>query len=248
MININNPSPKIEVIENIQRATVVENMAPSKTIASKEQRLSQGIIHPAIEDQDVVDAFRTLRTELLSRMKSFNSVILVSSTKSGGGASFTAVNLATAFAFDRNKTVLLIDCNFENPSLSTILDIKPEYGLKDFISGNVSDIKEIVSPTSIPRLRLVACGSNDVNEGEYREFFSENNMTTFLDEVKNRYPDRVIILDAPSVLESADTKILAQLSDYLLMVLPYKGASTNDVNKVLKSVDREKILGFIINN
>lgn len=246
--NVNQPSPKIEIVESIQSSPEIGDMAQADESCSTEQLAKRGIISPGIEEQDVVHAFRTLRTELLSKMARFNSVIMVSSVINGGGASFTASNLAAAFAFDRNKTVLLIDCNFKDSSLADILNVRPEFGLKDFICGRVTDVQNVVSPTPLARVRFVSSGSSEDTGDDYREFFSEKNMASFLEEVKNRYPDRVILLDAPPILDSADSKILAQLSDYILMVLPYKKVGSNDINKTLKSIDREKILGFVINN
>ena len=73
-------------------------------------------------------------------------------------------------------------------------------------------------------------------------------MRLFLEDVRNRYKDRIIIVDAPPVLESADAKILAEVSDYVLIILPYKGASGSKVDKVIKAIGKDKIIGMMINN
>ena len=73
-------------------------------------------------------------------------------------------------------------------------------------------------------------------------------MRSFLQDIKNRYDDRIIILDSPPVLDSADAKILGEVTEYVLMVLPYKTVSSGKVDKMLKAVVRDKIVGFVINN
>ena len=233
------------------RKDVASDNAPEKPIMGQEKLFTKkemheiGIIHPNMDDQGVVNAFRNLRTSLLAKMENYNSCLMVSSVSKGGGASFTAYNLAAAFTFDHQKTAILIDCNFNNPTLATRLKVDCQYGLKDFISGNVNDVSKIVYPTGVPRLRLIPGGSSDT---DMVEFFTGQKMYSFLNEVRSRYANRIIILDAPPVLESADTKILAELADYLLLVVPYKGATPNVITKTLSSFDQNKIVGMVLNN
>jgi Mrp family chromosome partitioning ATPase len=214
-------------------------------ILSKEELQHNGLIHPAMDDLDVVNAFRNLRTSLLTKMEQYNSTLMVTAITPDGGASFVATNLAAAFTFDHQKTAMLIDCNFKNPSLADKFNLEFKYGLKDFITGKVDDISQIVYSTGIQRLRLIPSGNE---ESDVVEFFTGERMYSFLSEVRSRYSNRIIIIDAPPILESADTKILAELADYILVVVPYKGITTNVINRTLNTIDKSKIVGMILNN
>lgn len=213
-------------------------------ILSKEELQRSGIIHPSMEDVDVVSAFRNLRTSLLNKMEQYNSTLMVTSIVPDGGASFVATNLAAAFTFDHQKTAMLIDCNFQDSSLADKFDLDFKYGLKDFITGKVNDISQIVYSTGIQRLRLIPSGNE---ESDLVEFFTGERMYSFLSEVRSRYSNRIIIIDSPPILDSADTKILAELADYILLVVPYKGVTTNLINRTLNSIDKTKIVGMILN-
>ncbi|MES2625853.1 MAG: AAA family ATPase [Pseudomonadota bacterium] len=213
-------------------------------LLSKEELQSYGLIHPAMEDLDVVNAFRNLRTSLLNKMEQYNSTLMVTAITPDGGASFVATNLAAAFTFDHQKTAMLIDCNFQDPALAEKFNLDFKYGLKDFISGKVNDISQIVYSTGIQRLRLIPSGNQ---ESDVVEFFTGERMFSFLSEVRSRYSNRIIIIDAPPILDSADTKILAELADYILLVVPYKGVTTNLINRTLNSIDKTKIVGMILN-
>ena len=213
-------------------------------ILSKDELQRSGLIHPSMEDLDVVNAFRNLRTSLLNKMEQYNSTLMVTSIIPEGGASFVATNLAAAFTFDHQKTAMLIDCNFKDTSLAEKFNLDFKYGLKDFITGKVNDISEIVYSTGIQRLRLIPSGNQ---ESDVVEFFTGERMYSFLSEVRSRYSNRIIIIDAPPILESADTKILAELADYILLVVPYKGVTTNLINRTLNSIDKTKIVGMILN-
>ena len=213
-------------------------------ILSKEELQRSGLIHPAMDDVDVVNAFRNLRTSLLTKMEQYNSTLMVTAVTPEGGASFVATNLAAAFTFDHQKTAMLIDCNFKDSSLAEKFNLEFKYGLKDFITGKVNDISQIVYSTGIQRLRLIPSGNQ---ESDLVEFFTGERMYSFLSEVRSRYSNRIIIIDAPPILESADTKILAELTDYILLVVPYKGVTTNLINRTLNSIDKTKIVGMILN-
>ncbi len=213
-------------------------------ILSKDELQRYGLIHPAMDDLDVVNAFRNLRTSLLTKMEQYNSTLMVTAITPQGGASFVATNLAAAFTFDHQKTAMLIDCNFQDSSLADKFNLDVKYGLKDFITGKVNDISQIVYSTGIQRLRLIPSGNH---ESDVVEFFTGERMYSFLSEVRSRYSNRIIIIDAPPILESADTKILAELADYILLVVPYKGVTTNLINRTLNSIDRTKIVGMILN-
>jgi protein-tyrosine kinase len=212
---------------------------------SKQELQEIGIIHPSMEDQKAVSTFRNLRTALLNKMEQYNSCVLVSAVVSGGGASFTAANLAASFTFDHQKTAMLIDCNFKKPALAERFKINETVGLKDYLAGEVADVSEIVYPTGLPRFKLIPAGQG---EDSLVEFFTGERMYSFLNEVRSRYSNRIIIIDAPPILESADAKILADLADYALLVVPYKGATPTLINKTLASIDKNKVVGMVLNN
>jgi len=235
--------PPAEPVES-GRPVSTESGRPEKF--SKEEFLARRIIHPGMKDIEVLNAFRELRTSILPKIDKFNSVLQVSAIKAGGGASFNALNLAVSCTFDQHRNALLVDCNFHKPSLAKTLGIEPEAGLFDFLTNRASDIKDIIYPTSIPRLSLVPSGNAD-NE-EHIEFFTGENMRIFLEDVRNRYEDRIIIIDAPPLLDSADAKILSEVVDYALLVIPYKGYSSGSINKMIKAIGKDKVVGMVINN
>ena len=232
-----------KLIEGGEYKPLIREMRHAKSF-SREEFVKHGLIHPGMDEQNIVNSFRQLRTTLLSKMEKFNSCILVSSVHSGGGASYISMNLATSFTFDHQKTALLIDCNLKNPTLADRLGVEYKYGLQEYLTEEIEDISCIVYPTGVPRLRLVPCGKNS---SDIVEFFTGEKINHFLDEVRNRYPDRIIILDTPPILDTADSKILAEYCDHVLLVIPYKGVMSSTVNKTLSSIEKSKVIGMVLN-
>ena len=66
--------------------------------------------------------------------------------------------------------------------------------------------------------------------------------------IRRRYAERFVILDAPPMTDSADTKILADLCDYVLLVIPYGRATQAQIDESIKSIDSAKFLGIVFNN
>tara|TARA_R100001440_G_scaffold47446_5_gene67373 strand:- start:45674 stop:46585 length:912 start_codon:yes stop_codon:yes gene_type:complete len=202
------------------------------------------IIYPESSNRDLVNRFRNLRTKLLEISGGNNFTLVVSSASEGAGASFTALNLAAAFAFDQSKTALLIDCNLREPTLHTMLDMAPETGLTDFLDESDYDIARIIYPTGIPRLRLIPAGSRRESPGE---FFTSFRMKQFLQAIRRRYPDRFIILDTASVSDTPDARILAELCDYALLVVPHGKVTASAVEHAAGAFQPDKFAGAIIN-
>jgi len=202
------------------------------------------IIYPESRNRDLVNRFRHLRTKLLELSGGNNFTMVVSGACEGAGSSFMALNLAAAFAFDQSKTALIIDCNLRDPSLHYQLELAAETGLTDFLEDPDYDIGRIIYPTGIPRLRLIPAGSQRETPSE---FFTSFRMKQFLQAIRRRYPDRFIVLDTAPISESPDARILGELCDYSMLVVPHGRITATAVENAAQAFDPEKFVGAVIN-
>ena len=202
------------------------------------------IVYPESPNRKLVNHFRNLRTKLLEKSGGNNFTLVVSGAREGSGSSFVALNLAAAFAFDEAKTALIIDCNLREPALHSTLDIVPDSGLTDFLDDPDYDIGRILYPTGIPRLRLIPAGSRRETPSE---FFTSFRMKQFLQAVRRRYPDRFIVLDTAPITESPDARILTELCDYAMLVIPHAGMTADGIEQAAGAFNAEKFVGAVIN-
>ncbi len=203
------------------------------------------IIHSDMDNGKIANSFRELRTKILHKSKGANRTIMVTSPTSRSGSSFVSVNLAAAFSFDESKTSLLIDCNLKSPGLSKLLPNGSQLGLTDYLESVEVDVGDIIHSTGIKRLRIVPAGEKRETSTEY---FTSVKTKRMLNGMAERYPDRYIVLDSPPILESADTHILSELCDYILLVVPYGKYSQSQVREAIKSLDAAKLIGVVFNN
>ena len=204
------------------------------------------IIHPGMRDPGVLNAFRELRTRVYQAAnESENFVLLVTAITSGGGSSFVATNLGAAIAFDESKTAIIVDCNVYDPSLHRILPIEADYGLVDYLENVTLEVKDVIYSTGVRRLRMIPAGSP---RQPGTELFTSSRMRRFIDELRTRYRDRHVIIDAPPVGGSADARILASLCDYALIVVPFGTTSASQVQSAIDAIGEDKIIGVVFNN
>jgi Mrp family chromosome partitioning ATPase len=211
-----------------------------------EQDLARNkIIYPEMEDGRVLNAFRELRTKIIQKSIGGSGLIMVTGVGAGAGASFVARNLAAAFAFDASKTALLLDCNLKNPQFAAIGGDGSNLGLTDYLESDDVPVEKIIHPAGIDRFRLIPSGAQCEVPAEY---FTSLKMSKLLTQLKQRYPDRYIVLDTPPITESADTSIVAELCDHVLLVVPHGKVTAGQVEAAGKAVGLNKLVGVVFNN
>jgi Mrp family chromosome partitioning ATPase len=203
------------------------------------------LIYSGMRNAQSLNTFRELRTQLVQTSKNSNFVCMVTSISPKGGASYVASNVAAAFALDKAKTSMLIDATLYAPSLETLIIGEAATGITDYLSDSDVDIKDVVYATGIPRLRVIPIGGNSEGAAEY---FSSSKMQHFIDEVRSRYSDRYIFIDAPPVVDSSEARILANIVDMVVLVVPHGGATLEQIEAAIKIVGKTKLAGLVYNN
>jgi protein-tyrosine kinase len=203
------------------------------------------IIYPGMSNSTILNTFREIRTKLVQAADKKNFVLMVTSVCNKGGSSFIAMNMAAVFALDPTKTSLLIDCNLYQPTAHNLLGVQPDFGLTDYLVKSELDVDDIIYASGVNRLRIIPVGEHIEGGAEH---FTTDRMQKFVSSIRERYPDRFIIIDAPPVGLSAEGRILAELSDYSLLVVPYGKVTDQQINEGLNAAGKNKVAGIIYNN
>ncbi len=191
------------------------------------------------------EEFRKLKEALLKTIQSkerFNNVILVSSAHKGEGKSLTTVNLAISLAQGYDHSVLIVDAEMRMPTCHRYLNITPEFGLSDYLKGDIVLSKALV-PTGIGKLVLLPAGNSAQNP---LELLSSNSMRRLMEEIRTRYHDRIIIIDSPPTLLFAETRALADFADVVVLVVREGQTSLEDIQECQKLLNN-KIFGIVYN-
>jgi capsular exopolysaccharide synthesis family protein len=244
IVRNNNSSNRARREVRIEHSKQIAKMAEDELLSSKALDKAR-IVHRNMDDTSVENSFRNIRTRLLQKDAGESSVVMVTSVCGGSGNSFVSLNMTSAFSFDKSRTALLIDCNLHNPAYENLLSYDDNQGITDYLDRDDIGIEEIIHSVGIDRLRLIPAGSQrDVPV----EYFTSVKMQELLNNVRNRYPDRFVVVDAPPVLESADSQILVDLCDYVLLVVPYGKVTETKIMAAARAIGEKKLLGVIFND
>lgn len=226
-------------------APPLKKMEPAREVRVLDDsvRTRYRIICPNLGDDATVQAFRELRTRIVKKTQGRSCVVLVTGVTARGGGSFVALNLSVAFAFDAGKTALLMDCNLGNPMMHGLCPGGDVRGLTDYLENDALGASEIIHPVGIERLRVIPAGSQRPAPSEY---FTSPRLRRLLDSVRRTEPYPFVIIDGPPM--NADSQILAELCDYVLLVVPYGKVTGAKLERSIQAVDREKLLGVVFND
>lgn len=223
------------------------NMEEAK-IFSDRQLDVLGIVHPRSKHRGMVDAMRQLRTKLYSLNPDGNFSVLVSSVVPEGGGSFVSLNLAATIAFDKAKTSMMVEANVHAPILHKLMKLigrEDSRGLLEYLERPELGIEHIVSPSGIPRMRVVPIGIHDEISAEH---FTSARYKQLMVDIKQRYDNRYVIVDGPAMSNSTDAQILSDICDYTVLVVPYGGVTPGVLDSVIDEIDERKLAGIVIND
>lgn len=220
----------------------------SKPFSGQEAFMQQGfspklVVISAPESKDA-ENFKLVRTQILFPKDEVRpKTILLTSAFPGEGKTFAASNLAVSIALSINEHVLLIDCDLRKPELHKMFGYSNERGLNDYLTGK-KRLSDLLIRTSIEKLTILTAGSPSSNPSE---LLSSTNMKSFLEEAKERYQDRYIIIDGPPSQIAAESDVLANYVDGILLVVMAKKSPRELIQRTIDNIGKDKILGVIFN-
>ncbi len=208
----------------------------------------------ALESNRIVDpatmgaaaaAFRLLRTQVLQRIDEKGwRTLAVLSPHTDDGKTTTAINLAVSLANDHRHTVLLVDCDLKRPGIAAALGIEPEFGLNDVLTGSARVDQCLYHPEGFERLVVLPARSALANSSEA---LSGTHAREVVRELRERYPDRVILFDLPPVLGTDDALAFLPLVECGLVVVSEGGTRRDDLLRCMELIRNTPIVGTVLN-
>ena len=185
------------------------------------------ISRPASREAEEI---RRLRTNVMFVLpdEPLSNVIVVTSTGPSEGKTTLSVNLATAFAENGSK-VLLIDADVRNPSVSKALGIEGAVGLTHLITNRVSS-HDAIQRYWKPNFHVLPAGKQTMNPSI---LLNSRAMKALVEQVAEAY-DYVIIDTAPMQVAN-DAAVFAKEGPELLLVA---GLGVTE-KKLLRQTGRE---------
>lgn len=211
---------------------------------SENQINSPGLVSILNPKSIVAEQFRMVRTNLeFSIVDKDLKSLLVTSLAPSAGKSTISANLATTFAA-QGKRVLLVDTDMRKPTIHKIFKLRNNEGLSTLITSKEASIVDYIEKIEIDNIFILTSGATPPNPAE---LISSKRMEQLISEMEEAFD--LVIFDTPPILAVADSQIMAGKVDGTLFVLR-KGVDKKE--QILSAKERmdsvnANVLGAIYN-
>lgn len=172
------------------------------------------------------------------------NVVVVTSAEQGEGKTFTSLNLAMSLAQERDRTVLLVDADLIQRSLTRFLGLDQVRGLTEALSDPEITIDDVLGETNNERMSLIPSGAV---RDDSTELLSSDLMAQFVERLATEDSSRIIILDAPPLLATSQGQVLTTLAGQVLVVVEEGKTSLSSVQEALDLLDPNQAVGMVLN-
>jgi protein-tyrosine kinase len=200
-----------------------------------------GYVTPDTPRAQIADEFRVIKRPLLANLHGKPgqaveraNLIMVTSSVPGEGKTFVSINLAISIAMELDKTVLLVDADVSRPSVLERMGLTPAAGLLDMLTNPAITMADVLMRTNIDKLSILPAGAP---HGRATELLASDSMNRLLDELADRYSDRIVVFDAPPLLPSTESRVLATHMGQVVMVVEAEQTPYKTVARALATVE-----------
>jgi capsular exopolysaccharide synthesis family protein len=218
----NSVAPVLGIVPSYEK----EKLSVSKLIVDKNPKSS------------ISEAIRSIRTNLefvaTSKQK---RLISITSTISGEGKTFVAVNLGGIIALS-DQRVIIIDLDMRKPKVNLAFDAENTKGVSTILIDRHS-VQECIQRTNIPTLDFISAGPTPPNPSE---LILHPQFDRMLEELKQNYD--VIIIDTPPVGLVTDGVLIMRKVDvpiYIVRAGYSKKTFLKNINKLVRGSGFNKL-------
>lgn len=239
-----------------QVTDVPANAVPAKRESKKIEldlaKLHQaGMVTPNAGRSSVAEEFRAIKRSLITQAFKDaekdgrpNNLIMMTSSLPGEGKTFCAINLAISIAMELDHTVLLVDADVARPSIPRILGMQPQAGLMDLLLESHLDVADVMLKTNVDGLSILPSGCSHIHA---TELLASQTMNRLLDELANRYRDRIVIFDSPPLLLTSEAHVLAAQMGQIVMVVEGDKTTQSALRHSLRQIESCQNVSLIYN-
>lgn len=211
-----------------------------------------GYLVPATARSTLAEQLRIIKRPLLANARGEGAhvvpranLIQVVSAMPGEGKTFFSMNLAMSIAMEVDHSVLLIDADVLRPSVLARCGVEQSLGLLDVLnSKDKLDLADVMLRTNVESLSLLPAGTASANS---TELLASAAMERLLDELAHKYSDRIIVFDAPPVIPTTESRVLASRVGQVVMVVEANKTTHSQVTQAYAALEDCPVVMTVLN-
>ncbi|MDX1651080.1 MAG: polysaccharide biosynthesis tyrosine autokinase [Brumimicrobium sp.] len=231
----------------INQLPEIQKLLPPKvgvlgTIPLAKKRMDHSQLLVAEEPKSMIsESFRTVRTNL-SFVKNNIKTIAITSSISGEGKTFVALNLGGILAMS-GKRIVIVDLDMRKPKIHYGFDGVNDQGMSNLLIGQTT-VDQVVKKSGLKNLHYITAGPIPPNPSE---LILGEDFKKVVEELKNSY-DMVLIDNPPIGLVSDGVNVLA-MADVPIYVFKANYSKRFFVNKLkdIAGLSEIRNLNIILN-
>ncbi len=220
----------------------------NKTLRSRFRRKNSAplIINSLIKKDFIEDNMSLSSAIEYHARKRGQKVVMVTSIGENEGKSTIAANLALALV-EKNRRVVLLDCDFRKPSLHKIFEtpIQKEQTLTSYL---LQEDGEALSAFVGTERHGITLGLSQNSGRGITRLLNNGKLPVLLKQLRDRAD--YIILDTPPMLAAADAETIAAMVDTAVLVVRSDFMPTDSINEALGRLRKSTpdVCGIVLNN
>lgn len=228
-----------------QNGPLVIAYSQTATVALNNEHLdahhvvAQRKLHPASH------AFDVLRTQVLHKMSENGwRTLAITSPSAQSGKTLVAINLAISISQLTDRTALLIDFDLRRPGVAATLGLHRSLSLNDVLQNGCGLPEALVHP-DIDRLTVLPTNEPVANPSEV---LASGRMAEIVQDLRDRYSDRTIVVDLPPVLAADDVMAILPRMDCVLLVIGNGVSTEKEIEISMERLKKANLLGVVLND
>ena len=221
---------------------IVYSTTRSIPVPMRDQRANR--IVSGFEPCAFTEAYKILSTQVAQRLREHRwNTLAVTSPREGEGKTLTAANLAISLAMEFNQTALLVDADLRQPGVRHLFGWNPGPGLSDYLLTS-TPIEDLLINPGIRGFVVLPGGASQSNTSEMLGWLK---MVHLVQELKARYPSRIVVFDLPPILTTADVLAFAPHVEAMLLVVEEGVTRREDVTQSAELLAATQLMGTVLN-
>jgi receptor protein-tyrosine kinase len=224
----------------------------SRTVVLDTARLAlAGTVDWTADRTPVMEELRLIKRRLLRRAfdnrdatNSLSHLVMVTSAKPREGKTFAATNIAISISLEEDYNVLLVDADIRRQALRQNLGLEANQGFVDLLLNPSLDLADVLLRTNIPRLSVLPAGTMS---DRAPELLASSRMRDLIDDMAQRYRDRIILFDTAPCLVSSDAATLAAHVGQVIFVVEAEQTQQHEIVAGLNLISACPEISLILN-
>jgi protein-tyrosine kinase len=188
------------------------------------------------------EEFRKLKAQIFQRLPNPPYSILITSATPGEGKTMVSVNLAMAISQEIHRKAILVDADLRKPSIH-LEKSQTRKGLSNYLSDG-TPFSEILINSEMENLQIILAGAPSEKSSE---LIGSKRMGEFLKCFRESGGNTYIVFDSPPVISTTEPRLLSKMVDGIIFVVMADRTPKESVSRSIKLIDRQKIIGVVLN-